>query len=229
MKIYAVADIHGKSGRIKAIRSVLDRFEPEIMVIAGDITHYLIPEKTIRRLDRLEIPILTIRGNSDLKRVEELVEESQNIRMLTPEPLNIKDLSFSGTGGALALPFASRICRKEEEILERLGRELSSSCPENILVVHPPPRGILDRVGNKFSAGSRNLKAFIEKFQPGILFCGHIHNQPGVQVLGRTMVVNCTMGRVGGGVVIEYEKEGPIRVTLLKPDGSNGMSTLFTL
>ena len=227
MKIYAVADIHGKKQRMAAIGSAIERFRPDITIIAGDITQYRKAEQVIDRLDRLNTPMFAVRGNTDREQVEALIRQSRNIRLLTPDPVKMEDFSFSGTGGTLPLPFASRICLKEKPALEALGKGLPCPCPEHILVVHPPPRGVLDKVGNRFSAGSVNLKQFIEKFQPALVFCGHIHEQPGIQVLGQTLVVNCAMGKIGGGVVMEYGKNSPIRVDLLKPDGSSGMSTQF--
>ena len=89
--------------------------------------------------------------------------------------------------------------------------------PDTVMVAHPPPKGCCDRVGGKFSAGSKNLAGFVRTAQPGLVLCGHIHEQPGQAVLGRTVVVNCSMGRSSLGAVIDLEKGGPPRVNLLHP------------
>ena len=39
MRIYAVADVHGKSTRIEGIRKTISEFKPDVLVVAGDITN----------------------------------------------------------------------------------------------------------------------------------------------------------------------------------------------
>ena len=91
-------------------------------------------------------------------------------------------------------------------------------CPmdqDGVLVVHPPPKGICDKVAKKFSAGSKNLAGFIKKASPGLVLCGHIHEQPGKAVLGSSTVVNCAMSKTNAGAVIDMEKGKKPDVTLL--------------
>ena len=45
MRIYAVADVHGKPARIESIRRVLIEFKVDAFVVAGDITNYFIASK----------------------------------------------------------------------------------------------------------------------------------------------------------------------------------------
>jgi Icc-related predicted phosphoesterase len=76
----------------------------------------------------------------------------------------------------------------------------------SVLVAHPPPLGTLDEVLGRFHAGSRGLFELISRRQPALFICGHIHERPGTAFIGQTFVVNCNMGRTGGGALIEFEK-----------------------
>jgi Icc-related predicted phosphoesterase len=49
------------------------------------------------------------------------------------------------------------------------------------------------------------LRDLVEKKQPRLLICGHIHESAGVAEVGATTVVNCSLPRTGQGVMIELE------------------------
>lgn len=78
----------------------------------------------------------------------------------------------------------------------------------SVLVTHPPPYGVRDRVLGRFHAGSRAVRRLVDLFSPALVICGHIHEQAGVETIGRTTVVNCAMGgRSGAGALISYDGE----------------------
>ena len=53
MRIYAVADIHGKTENIETLSRVSNKFKPDVIVIAGDITRYFRWESTLNQLDKI--------------------------------------------------------------------------------------------------------------------------------------------------------------------------------
>lgn len=232
MRIYAVADIHGKTQNIQTLAWVLHEYTPDLVVIAGDMTRYFQWKQTLDHLDQLgqpdrpdllskpNPPIFCVRGNSDFKKMEAGLAQTQNLTLLGSEPRYFQGIPFVGANGTIPLPFASRICMEEKGCLQHLLPQITQ---ETLLVVHPPPRGICDRVGLRFSAGSRNLREFIERTQPRMVLCGHIHEQPGMGFVGKTRVVNCAMNPKSRGALIDLEKEGPVRVNFLQPGERNGM------
>ena len=204
MRIYAVADIHAKTEKIAKIKDVISREAPDILVIAGDITNYFSPLKTLEQLKNVPIPILGIRGNSDLKRVEGLLVGQENTTLLNHTPEMVQNLRFLGLNGTIPLPFLSKISLRETQHLDTIKYNIT---PETILVVHPPPRGVCDKVGNKFSAGSFCLRNFIEKHPPLMVLCGHIHEQAGYQFLKNTLIVNCAMNKNFSGAIIDQSND----------------------
>ena len=213
MRIYAVADIHGKAKKISKIKQIISQKAPDILVIAGDITNYFSPLKTLAMLRDIPIPILCIRGNSDLKNVEGLLHNQKNTTLLGHLPFIYRDTGFIGLNGTIPLPFASKICFKENKCLEVLKPYITR---QTILVVHPPPRGVCDKVGNKFCAGSFTLKKFIKDNPPLMVLCGHIHEQAGYQFLKNTIVVNCAMNKNFNGAIIDSCKNAPLKVKMIK-------------
>lgn len=215
MRIYAVADIHGKPEHMESIYRILDQYQPELMVVPGDMTHFFNWPTVLSQLDSLPVPVLAVRGNTDLKRVESRINKAANITLLTSTPLQVKGFSFVGTSGTLPLPLANRICLNEKNRLATLPNPME---PDTVLVVHVPPKGACDRVGKKIHTGSRNLARFIETASPSLVLCGHIHEDFGVQTLHQSTVVNCTISGPGSGAIIDLEKKAPPEITLLQPD-----------
>jgi Icc-related predicted phosphoesterase len=223
MRIYAVADIHGKPDKIQKIKDVINQEKPDILVIAGDITNYLSPLKILKQLKNIPVPILCVRGNSDLKPLEGHLQSQKNTVLLTHVPVSYRAYSFLGLSGTIPLPFLSKIGFQEKKRLDCLKPMITK---KTILVVHPPPRGVCDKVGNKFNAGSFCLKRFIESHSPLMVLCGHIHEQAGYQWLKKTLVINCAMNKKYSGVIIDYGngekgKDIPLKVKMISNDKLN--------
>ena len=203
MNIYAVADIHGRQDRMDRIKNHVTLLNPDVLVIAGDITGHHELLSLIGQLNDLPIPVLAVRGNMDSQEVEKLLEQYPNISSLHKKKVTINGVSFVGLGGTIPVPFCSRICLREKRLIEEtdylIGRD-------SVLVSHPPPYGTLDEGFGNLHAGSRGLRRLILEKQPRMLICGHIHERPGVAFLAKTIVVNCSMGRSGAGAVIGMNK-----------------------
>ena len=212
MRIYAVADIHGRQDRMALIRKNILKHKPDVLIAAGDITHFTRPYPAVDQLNGMPVPVLAIRGNTDLARVEGLFERFPNISPLHLKEITIKNICIVGLSGTLPLPFASRICLREENTLKKIAPLLKKDA---VLVVHPPPWGALDQVLGRFHAGSRGLKKIILSHQPRLVICGHIHESPGTAFIGDTRVVNCSMGRFGAGAIIDVDIDPVPKVEMI--------------
>jgi Icc-related predicted phosphoesterase len=96
----------------------------------------------------------------------------------------------AGLGYSSPTPFDTPGEYSEAELAERLAR--FESLDPLVLICHAPPHGTaLDRVRDGLHAGSRSVRDFVDRRQPEYLFCGHIHEAEGVEVvLGKTKAVN---------------------------------------
>ena len=204
MIIYAVADIHGKSERLSYIQKRIAEMSPDVLVAAGDITGYVRPFPTIKALSNMPIPVIAVRGNTDLPVVEKLFDRYDNIFHAHASKISIQDKVFTGISGTIPVPFRSRVRFREGKILDKTASLLDK---QMVLVVHPPPWGILDGVFKKFHAGSKGILRLLKESEPALCICGHIHEMPGAQLYRNTLVVNCSMGKGGGGARIEFKRD----------------------
>lgn len=206
MRIYAVADIHGRKHRISSILDTISDLKPDLLVLAGDICSLFNSSGVISSFGNLSLPVLAVRGNSDSKKIETTLPGFPNISFLNFSGVIISGFSFTGVGGTIPAPFASRIRLSEKQTIKNLESIVKN---DSILIAHPPPRGILDEVLGKFHAGCRSMNKIILKCQPQLFICGHIHERPGYAFLGKTLVVNCSIGMKGKGALIELNIDRP--------------------
>ncbi len=212
MRIYAVADIHGRSDKITLIRSNTLQLNPDVLVVAGDITNYTGSAGILAQLNDISVPVLAVRGNTDLPRVENLLENFQNISPLHLKQVTIDSTPFVGVSGCIPIPFSSRICLNQVQVFEILKPLIKSN---SVLVAHPPPRGTLDEVLGRFHAGCRILTKAIKICRPMLMICGHIHERSGSDFIGKTLVVNCALGKNHAGAMIELDNENNLKVEML--------------
>jgi Icc-related predicted phosphoesterase len=212
MRIYAVADIHARTQLIAKVLDNVTVHGAEVLVLAGDTTGLRHPESILARFDRAPVPILAIRGNSDPPRIEAFLKRRPPLRSLHLKRTELNGVPFVGLGGTLPLPFGSRVAWNEKKRFAALKPLVDAS---SVLVVHPPPRGTLDTVFGRFQAGSAGLTRFVLHTRPALVICGHIHECPGFQPLGSSLVVNCSAGHHGQGALIDYDGRRPPNVRLL--------------
>ena len=200
MRIYAVADIHGKPSRIKCFQKNVAEYRPDILIVAGDITTFKRGPAIIKRFDKIGLPVLAVRGNTDLPGIHGLLNNFTNTLCLHLKEHIIDGIQFVGIGGTIPLPFRSQLGFFEDRVLKKLSRLVDQN---SVVVTHPPPWGVLDKAFNRFHAGSKGLYRLIQKYQPRLLICGHIHESAGTAAIDKTIVVNCNISRNNGGAIIE--------------------------
>lgn len=221
MRIYAVADVHARPERIDRIRHNMNQYSPDVLVVAGDVTGFFHPARTLARLNRLPVPVLMIRGNTDLKRVERLIGFYENIHSLHLKQMVIEGVAFAGLSGTVPVPFRSRVGLREKSLVTRARRLVDKG---SVFVVHPPPYGILDAVMGKYAAGSRAVYELILQKQPRLVLCGHIHEAFGCRQLAGSWVVNCNMAGGRHGVIVDMGAGGRPGIRMLEADGTEVFS-----
>ncbi len=212
MKLLAVADIHGRESSIRKIIKACDVSNPELLVISGDITGWGSNEIIYERLNNLSIPVLAVHGNVDADDPAVLTPRYGNIRSLHLRKEIVAGMPFVGWGGGMGAPFVGRFLSGTKAYIETVAAMVQ---PETILVTHVPPWGILDSGFASFHGGAKTLRSLVESKQPRLLICGHIHEHRGVDRLGKTTVVNCSMGLRGSGAIIYLPRNGEAEIDFL--------------
>ncbi len=198
MKILAVADIHGAQFRLNLVLKNIDRFSPDLVVICGDITQFGPGELAKNFLDQISVDTLAITGNIDSTDVSKGIDDSKATRIEMKKVVK-KGIPFFGMG---------RDISKQLKIIDEK-KLIDESC---VLVSHEPPYGAQDKVFLGMHAGSKSLKEIVEKYKPRLLLCGHIHEDPGNKKIGKTTVVNCSMGKRGEGTLIEINEKISVKM-----------------
>lgn len=211
----AVADFHGESNGDHNLERFLKNGY-DLLLIVGDFTDMgpaSQAEEILSRIDETGVSVLAVPGNCDPKSVKEILED-RNVS-LHSKSVQFEDLTFVGFGGSNTTPFNTPFELTEGEIEEELNPLVRGLGGNWILVTHAPPYGTLvDLMSDDIHAGSKSVRKLIEKRQPLINFCAHIHEARNLDRIGRTKIVN--PGPITGGYAAEAIFDEDIKVNLLK-------------
>jgi len=189
MKIIALPDLHGKSNELKKIARPLH--EADIVLLPGDITNGSMEEavRIFNSIEKFNENYLTIPGNMDTHQfVSYTAHEGINLHR---RHLVFEDFAVVGVGGAL--PFAGKFVFSEEQLASLLLdaiSELPKAMPFILLCHQPPYATKVDFLDHGEHVGSLSVRQFIEEYQPLICFSGHIHEAQGIDVIGKTQIIN---------------------------------------
>ncbi len=176
MRILACADLHGRSERIDRVRALVRAHKPDVLLLPGDLTHAGFGEEALDLLHTMSLPVLAVPGNMDAPGVH--VAMRRHEALVEGPPRVIEGVSFGGP---------------------------DTDMPCDVLVVHEPPQGVLDVVRTGKHIGSPAVRDQMLHLRPRVLTCGHVHESPGIERVGDTLVINCTMGDgKTGGALIEF-------------------------
>jgi hypothetical protein len=182
-RFLAVADLHGRDATLQAVRKLAEVQAPDAVILAGDLTSYGSTQEVRRILDHLPGRVLAIPGNLDMTVAFDAAMEGGTARSLLEGCVEVAGVRVAGPPR-----------RRDGEWL-----------PCEVLVVHEPPRGVLDDAGGGRHIGLVEHLDAVRRLRPLLLLCGHCHESPGIEVLGGTTVVNCSAGRDGRGALVEID------------------------
>lgn len=199
MIVIGLSDVHGDAAIIEKMGMVVK--QADVVVLAGDITHFGHAAQARRVVDAVRGSascVLAVPGNCDHADVNAWLD-NEGIN-LHPEARMVGNLGFAGLGGSLYTPFNTPFEYSEAQA-ENFLSQASQDLPENlpfVLVSHQPPADTsCDRLRDGRHVGCNALRKFINETQPLVCFTGHIHESPGTDTIGDTVIVN--PGRPGTG------------------------------
>jgi Icc-related predicted phosphoesterase len=188
VRILAVADIHASSLGLSTCKTFVEEHEPEIMVVAGDITNFGPTEWAEKFLDAFKLPLLAVNGNCDLEGVTSVIKSRDNNDLIDRRK-ELLGLEFLGLGYPSSLEF-------------------DTFTGENIdvLVSHAPPRGCNDLVPGQH-IGDFYLRDFVREVKPRLVISGHVHESRGICGLEGTVCVNPGPAKDGLGAIVDINDE----------------------
>lgn len=187
MKILAFSDLHNSASRAAALVEAAQ--DADLVIGAGDFCNARrgLPE-ALALLDGITAPMVVVPGNAESDTELENAAR-KGIHVLHGEATELDGLRLFGLGyGVPPTPFGAWSC----DLTEAQAEALLNHCKSvDILITHSPPKGVADVTSQGISVGSTTIRAAIERLQPQLALCGHIHDSWGqTGQIGQTRVVN---------------------------------------
>ncbi|WP_170440254.1 metallophosphoesterase family protein [Ruegeria arenilitoris] len=187
MKILAFSDLH--MARNRAAELVAASVEADLVIGAGDYCNMRQGlDEAMDMLSGISAPMVLVPGNAES--AEELAAAvPDGVHVLHGTGMTVDGLRLFGLGyGVPVTPFGDWSC----DLTEAEAAELLNRCASaDILITHAPPKGKGDRTSQGQSIGSSAVRDAVERIQPDLALCGHIHDSWGYRgEIGRTRIAN---------------------------------------
>lgn len=195
----------------------------------------------IKELDKIEKPVYVVPGNWDfvnkkhferfgklnLKKYQDLIKKSKNINWWNrgiKKINNLRILAFGGklTPGAhikenlLYKEYHKKAIKENQKETKQIMKHKDKNI--DILLAHYPPYGFFDKVKykgynpmNNKKVGFKGYNDYIEKYNPKLFICGHMHEYQGMKKLGNTIIITTGAAKEGKAVIIDWnENKGKV-------------------
>ncbi len=209
MRLIGISDLHGNLAVLQRIlqQGILPQNRSrELILVGGDITSFGSPdyaEELVNAARALGFNVRAVAGNCDSAQIDRRLLE-------LGVSLHGRGIVLDGVGihGLSAMPpWREKMHHFTEEELSGFlldGYRQIGQPAHHVVLSHAPPRAeMVDLTRGSQHVGSTALRRFIDRTQPDLVVCGHIHEARGVEMLGRTTVVNCGFAAAGEYAVIE--------------------------
>jgi Icc-related predicted phosphoesterase len=205
MRIAFVVDVHD---RFDEVPRALEAIGPvDVLVVGGDLTNAGTPEDAERAIGLwrpLAPRLLAVAGNMDSPAIDDrLVALGVSI---DGRGVIVDGVGLFGASASPPTPFRTPHEVPDETLADsaQAGLDDVASAPLKIFVPHSPPYGtVCDLLRSGEHVGSRSLRTFIEREQPDLVLCGHVHEARGEDRLERSRIVNPGPALAGHYAVVE--------------------------
>ncbi len=221
LKILALSDIHGTRTGEKVLVDLISEHHPDIIVLAGDITHFGPTSWATEFIRNIDLPILFVNGNSDPKEmIGEILKEEY---MDADTHMSFRGVEFHGIVYPFDLFKKEEVHEKVAELsLPRLetvediqGMEDINEKTIDILITHIPPFGFNDKAEGKH-VGNRDIREYIRMVKPRLVISGHVSDARGsIEKKGCTYV-NPGAAKDGYAALIEYGDKISVKLLSMK-------------
>jgi Icc-related predicted phosphoesterase len=212
-------DFHGSEEAFRGFASKAEETKAEILVICGDITHFGSLQEArylLSRLARLRLPTYFVPGNCDPPSLAMM--EVEGASCIHGSYKSHNELVFFGLGGGPISPFRTPFEMTEEEIADFLESTSKAPIVNHRLIVasHTPPKDTkLDRLYSGTHVGSETVRKFVEDRKPSAVFCGHIHEAHGIDMIGESILVNPGPARHGHCALVSVNDKIEVELDLM--------------
>lgn len=184
-RILAFSDLHLSRGKARAIIEAAQ--DADLVIGAGDFCNARQGlDEAMGLLWTIADKAVYVPGNAES--ADEL-RAATDAAVLHGAALQVQGIKLFGIGYAVPVtPFGPWSCDLTEDEANIMLTKLDGA---DILISHSPPKGAADTNSRGISLGSTAVRAAIERAQPKLCLCGHIHESWGqTGLIGDTSVHN---------------------------------------
>ncbi len=195
MKVLAAGDIHGDTGLAEKLAEKAKKEKVDLVILCGDLTFAEQSTKNILGpFAKRKEKVLLIPGNHETIATADFLAEVYGMKNIHGYSVKYQDIGIFGCGGANIGMF--QLDEKEIYDLLKQGFDRIKYIPKKIMVTHVHPTDTKMEKFTRFFPGSEGIRKAIEKFQPDIMLCSHVHEAEGIEEkIGKTRVIN--VGKLG--------------------------------
>jgi Icc-related predicted phosphoesterase len=168
--------------------------------------------------------------DANSKNFKAFVKKMKCIKMIDFESTNYSGVNFVGYPrstypGKPSLRIQKRLKDNAKEVLDKINADNKRYfnifkglvSKDTVFISHNSPyRTKLDIIGKGSQKGrhygSYLVKKIITELKPRLVLCGHMHENQGVQKIGRTLVVNIGAAYEGKAALIDYKKRIDVKL-----------------
>lgn len=209
VRVAYLVDVHD---RFAAVPEMLrETGAVDLLVIGGDITTAGTPDDAERAVEgwRILVPrLLAVAGNMDSASIDDRLDElgvALDRRGTVFGEVGIFGVSAAPVSG-LGTPYEL----SEDELARRIDSAFEQVAASSLRIFcpHAPPRGTAcDRLEDGRHVGSEAVRTFVEREQPDLVLCGHIHQSRGADTIGRSRIINPGPASAGHYALVETGPE----------------------
>jgi Icc-related predicted phosphoesterase len=188
VRILAFSDLHRDLNQAALL--VERSAQADLVVGVGDFASvHRGLAKTIDALAPITTPTVLVPGNNETEaELRDAAAGWESSEVLHAQATNVGGIEIFGLGGGIPVtPWDWSFDLDEDQAAAAL-----ADCPAGcVLLVHSPPYGHVDASSAGKHLGSRAILEAIERCEPQLTLCGHIHDQWGQgSSVGPTRILN---------------------------------------
>lgn len=214
MRIAYLVDVHSHFDAVPQATSRIGLLD--LLIVGGDITTAGTPDDAARAIENwrpLAPRLLALAGNMDSPAIDaHLADLGVG---LDSRGLVFGDVGVFGVSAAPRTPLRTPYELDDEELERRIEAAFADvrECRVKIFCPHAPPRGTAcDRLRSGEHVGSAVIRAFVEREQPDLVLCGHIHESRGTDKIGSSRIANPGPASAGHYALVEVNHEIDVRL-----------------
>ena len=209
-----VVDVHD---RFESVPEAIAAIGPvDLLIVGGDITTGGSPgdaETAIEHWTPLAPRLLALAGNMDSPAIDARLADLGVA--LDGRGVVFGEVGVCGVSAAPRSPLRTPYELGDEELERRSENAFDAvaGCRFRIFCPHAPPEGTAcDRLRDGRHVGSVVVRRIVEREQPDLVLCGHIHEARGVDEIGRTRIVNPGPVAAGHYAAVTVDGEPSVRL-----------------